>query len=123
MKVIPHNWQDYNTVGNYFTTSDDIRVIFVSDLLNPNYEYLIFLHEMVEQYLCFKNGIQEKDIDKFDMEHPELDEPGNNPKAPYFKQHAFATEIEAKMSVALEINWSDYETKQYKISKGWKKKK
>jgi hypothetical protein len=122
MITIPHDWQDYNTVGNYFTTSNGTHVIFVSDTGNIDFNYLIFLHEMVEQYLCFRKGIKEKTIDKYDMEHIHCDDPGSHDEAPYHEQHQVANDIEAIISTQLKVDWIKYSNTLTKLSKNYRKK-
>lgn len=116
-RTIPHIFQAYNTCGNYETTQDGILVIFVSELRNEKYEWLIFLHEFIEANLCKYGGIEEKKITEFDLMfekereeglHGEEDEPGDDIRAPYRRQHIFATFIEEKMAKKAGIDWIEY---------------
>jgi hypothetical protein len=114
IKTIPNKEQRYNTLGDYFDNENGTN-IFVSDLGNEDYEFLIGLHELVEQYLCKKRGIKEEDISKFDIkfekERKDGDdsEPGDNKNAPYRKEHFIATNIERIICGELGLNWQDYE--------------
>jgi hypothetical protein len=44
--------------------------------------------------LCIDRGVSFKAIDRFDMNFKGDGEPGDDPRAPYYRQHQFATQIE-----------------------------
>jgi hypothetical protein len=114
IKVIPHEDQRYETVGDYFI-DDGITYIRVSDMGNDDYAFLVILHEMIEQYLCLKRGIKEEDITSFDIEFESkrqegnYDEPGDDIDAPYQNEHLIATGVEKILCGLLNIKWSDYD--------------
>lgn len=89
--------------------------IRVSDMGNEDYESLVALHELVEVLLCQKRGITTEEVDAFDKAFEAArpdgnnDEPGDDPKAPYKKEHFFATNIEKLMSAELGVDWTAYE--------------
>ena len=114
--VIPHSAQRYNTVGDYYTAHSDLVKVRISELQNADYEFLIMIHELVESYLCAKRGISEAQIDTFDVEHSELDEPGLSEDAPYHKEHMFATSIEQFIAHELGVDWTHYEEALQRIS-------
>jgi hypothetical protein len=66
------------------------------------------LHELVESFLCLKDGVSEESVTKFDVEHPELEEPGDHPDAPYHKQHMVATQVERTVCEATGIDWDEH---------------
>jgi len=90
---------------------------------------LVALHELVEVLACKHDGVSQEAVDAFDIEYekqraekladtsiPEadraliaIDEPGDDPNAPYVKQHCLATGIERLMAAELDVNWHDYE--------------
>lgn len=76
---------------------------------------LIAVHELVEVLLCKHDGVTQKSVDKFDMAYekkrkPNDDsEPGDNPKAPYVKQHCIATGVERILAAGLGVSWKEYE--------------
>lgn len=85
---------------------------------DQRYVFLVALHEMIEYELCKKNGISDKKVVAFDVNfeserkrnlHPIDAEPGNDPRAPYKKEHDFATSIEMMVARKLGVSWSDYE--------------
>lgn len=110
--TIPHETQRYNTVGDYWVDENGVTQIRISDLGNTFYEDLIMLHELT---LCRKAGVTIEDIDKFDFQFTEnraagdASEPGDDPSAPYFKQHQFATKVEREMCRELGLDWDAYE--------------
>lgn len=106
----------YPTSGDYYFVGDNCFVD-VKEQINPDYELLIAIHELIEEYLTRKNNINEPDILKFDLEfeeerkqglHTQEDEPGHDIRAPYHKQHVFAENIERLIAQELNINWIQY---------------
>jgi hypothetical protein len=119
-KVIPHNKQRYDTVGDYWKEGgEQVRV----SKWKIDYEFLIMMHELTEWYLTQKRGIKEKDIYKFDVWFNKEDlvgEPGDHKNAPYRKEHHFATKVEKMLAKELGIDWKKYNSigyPQYKYGK------
>lgn len=111
IQTIPHNWQAYPTVGNWnFGTNGELLVL-VSDLHNPDYHFLIGMHEAIEAWLCRNRGISESSVTKFDCSKYglKLDDPGSDKKAPYHKEHMFALKIEKMLSKEIGLDWDEYE--------------
>jgi hypothetical protein len=114
IKTIPHNKQRYDTAGDYWDNKDQ-KEIRVSRLNNSTYEFLITIHELVEAYLAEARGIKEPDILKFDIKKlKDLKSryrfnPGDDPKAPYHKEHKFATKIEKLLAKEFGVDWREYQ--------------
>lgn len=117
IKAIPHANHRYETCGDYWE-GDDIINFRVSDMKNPDYEFLVILHELIEYWLIQKKGIRIKDIDDFDIKfeeeralglHSVDEEPGDSCNAPYREEHQFATIIEKEVARAMDIDWDDYD--------------
>ena len=126
IKTIPHWKQIYNTVGNYFGKKK--KHVLVSDLKNETYELAVALHELIEQHLTELDGIPLKAIDDFDIQfekeykeglHKAEDEPGDDPRAPYYAAHQFATAIERLFVQQSGFTWRDYEDF---VTKVWRQK-
>ena len=115
--IIPHSEHRYETVGDYWYPQSFRMEVRVSDMQNEDYEFLVLIHELVEAHLCRKRGIPEPNIKAFDeaFEAKRLpgneDEPGFDPAAPYFKEHTFATVIEAQIAEELGVDWDEYSKK------------
>ncbi len=117
IKTIPHKEQRYPTLGDYWRDEDKKQQVRISDLENNDYAFLIAIHELVEWYLTEKRGIKEEDIMAFDeqferereqgMVHAPK-EPGFDPRAPYIKEHTFATDIEKQLAKELGVGWEEY---------------
>lgn len=113
--TIPHNQHRYPTVGDYYIDDVGILRIFVSDMKNEKYEFLVAIHEQIEEFLTRLRGVKEEDITEFDKKFEkdrkdgDFSEPGNDPKAPYFKEHQFATIIEKFIALELGVNWEKYD--------------
>lgn len=112
--VIPHKKQRYPTVGDWKFGKKNL-VIRISQMKNPDYIFLVFLHEVIEAWLCFRRGVRERDVTRFDMQYErdrkkhDLSEPGDDPSAPYFREHQFATLIEKQMARELDVDWKHYD--------------
>ena len=114
IKIIPHAEQRYDTVGDWYYVGDDLH-IRVSKMSDWRFEQLVVQHEYNEAILCEHDGITQKQVDDFDMEFEKTrtpgdeSEPGDNPQAPYRRQHFFATNTERQLADRLGVDWKDYE--------------
>lgn len=83
--------------------------------MNPDYEFLIAIHELLEWYLTQKKGIRIEEIDRFDIlfergrEKDNTDEPGDDINAPYYDEHQFASRIERIAAEELGVDWTEYD--------------
>lgn len=107
----PHSLQRYNTIGDWSTNKTTGQVhIYVSELGSWRYELLVAVHEIVEAFLCMHDEVAEESVDKFDKQHVQTDsEPGDEPNAPYQKQHCIATGVERILAACLGVKWAYYE--------------
>lgn len=114
IETIPHREQRYPTVGDWFQRGNVLH-IRVSKMSDPRYEFLVALHELVEVYLCRHDGVTEKSVDRFDRtferrrKKGNTDEPGDDPRAPYRRQHCVATGIERIAAALLGVSWKIYD--------------
>ena len=115
ISIIPHNQQRYDTAGDYEEIDEDLTDITISELPDWRYEALIAFHELAEYILIIHRGIKVKDIDKFDImferkrKKGNIDEPGDDKKAPYYKEHQFSTKVEKMLAKELGVSWKKYE--------------
>lgn len=88
-----------------------VRVAPMSDWRR---ETLLAIHETVEAIMCKHNGVTQKSVDEFDQEYDKTHSTdcnaGDDPKAPYVREHCFATAIERIMCAELDVNWLEYDT-------------
>lgn len=117
IKTIPHKEQRYETVGDWtFEKNGDIT-IYISDMGNWKYEALVAVHELMEVLLCKDRKITQKEVDDFDKKFESKrkkgneDEPGNDPDAPYYEEHQFASMIEEDLARQLNVKWDKYNKK------------
>jgi hypothetical protein len=66
-------------------------------------------HELVEALLCRANDVTEDTVTTFDRANPDSPEPGDEPHAPYHKEHAIAMALERLLAVELGIPWRQHE--------------
>lgn len=126
IKTIPHSEQRYETVGDWYFTDPDTLIIPVTDTGNWKYDMAVAVHELVEVLLCKSDGIEQKVCDRFDMKyeserehgkHDWKDEPGDDPKSPYHKQHGLASSVERMLIAEFGENWKKYEDKILSFSR------
>ena len=70
---------------------------------------------MIEAYLALHAGVSSEAVDRFDRAYEakrkpgDDSEPGDDPGAPYHKQHVLAEKIERLLARQLGVNWSAYD--------------
>lgn len=148
IQTIPHAAQRYNTVGDWSfapaeqpTTGQpsegdspsagfatDVLLIKVSDTGNWKWNMLIALHEFCEAVLCTESGVSPEQVDVFDMAWKQgfgFEEPGDDPRAPYYFEHQTAEMLEQDFFDALfpysdgsfeSTDWKEYEEKLGQLS-------
>lgn len=88
------------------------------DLGDWRYNFLVQFHETIESLLCHHRGITDEAVSAFDEMfekeraqglHGETDEDGDDPRAPYRKEHFCATNIERQLAAELGVDWKQYE--------------
>jgi hypothetical protein len=119
VRVISHAAQRYDTVGDWWfrTNADGCEVleIRVSSMGDTRYENLVATHEIHEAVLCRARGITELSVSKFDKNFEskrlsgDISEPGDDKRAPYRKEHFFATTVERLLAAELNVDWMDYD--------------
>lgn len=116
IRTIPHSNHRYPTCGDWqFDPKDPsnrVLTISVSDMDNTLAEFLVAIHELIEAMLCRQDGVTEARVDEFDMNWNKAHiypEPGDDPEAPYHRQHVLAGTIERLLAQLLGIEWEHYE--------------
>ena len=115
IETIPHKNQRYETAGDWIFDSSGDLTIRVSDLGDWRFNALIGLHELVEVLQCKHDGVTQEAVDAFDIAFEKNrapdneDEPGDDPKAPYQRQHNLATGIERIMAASMGVKWEEYD--------------
>ena len=117
IQSINHNKQRYETVGDYYDWDGSMQ-FRVSKMGDWRYEFLVILHELVEWALVRHAGVTLESIDDFDKNfeadrlkglHSDDEEPGDDKKAPYYKQHQFASKVEKMAARMLKVKWNEYD--------------
>ena len=107
----------YDTCGDYFVNDDGLTELNIKSQTNQDYEFLITIHELIEEYLTRKRNIKEEDIMIFDLMfeqerrnglHSEDDEPGYDIRSPYRREHIFSENIERLIAQELGVDWVQY---------------
>lgn len=109
IETVEHSEQRYPTVGDWYLADFGRHLqITVSRLSDPRYEFLVALHELIEQQLCAYAGIGQETVDAYDQAHLDSESPGDEADAPYRSQHEFATAIEMLVAQRLGVDWKAY---------------
>ncbi len=95
-------------IGDYFET-DGAVVFRITRFSNPAYSFAVLLHELHERFRNGQFDIRDEDVDAFDLKHPELDDPGLDPRAPYHATHMEADALERLFIVLTGNDWIEYE--------------
>ena len=115
IETIPHASQKYPTCGDWRYAPDGTLEIKVSDLGDEFKETLIAVHELIEVQLLKQRGIGAVQVDSFDVAFEaarpkdNTDEPGDDPSAPYKREHCIATGVERILAAEFGIDWKLYE--------------
>lgn len=119
IQTLPHRLQRYDTVGDWQILefpSGPRFTIRVSETGDWKLNFLIGLHELIEATLCKSTGVTEAQVDAWDLKWDAEGEPGEDPRAPYYHQHQFASTIERMVASAMGVNWEAYEARIREIS-------
>jgi hypothetical protein len=114
IETIDHSKQRYKTVGDWQIDGACNLHITVSKMSDQRYEFLVGMHEAIEAYLAMHAGVTQGAVDKFDTAYEarrkkgDDSEPGDDPRAPYHKQHVFAEKVERLLAAELGVDWSAY---------------
>lgn len=108
-QTVPHNDQRHGGVGDWFMEADATWSVLVSEMGDWRMEFLVAIHEMIEMALCMHNGVSSGMVDDFDSNFKGEGEPGDDPNAPYKKQHCVATGVERILATMLDVEWTAYE--------------
>jgi hypothetical protein len=81
----------------FYDQKGDLHITVQAQFLHDE-ACLIALHEWIEAWLCRKARITQPVVDAFDQTYTKDTEPGDDPKAPYRRQHRRACLIEFLMA-------------------------
>ncbi len=108
IRVKPQRDLRNDQLGDYFRDAYGVEQFTIANTGDYFSTVCVLVHELVEQALCREHGISEQAIDRFDDDHRELDEPGDDRRAPYHREHAVAMRIERMLVRAAGISWAAY---------------
>ena len=126
-------------VGDYFEATcpveggkhfcgKQVLVIHVAKMDNPDYEFLVALHEFIESYLLKRRRVDLKEIDEWEAKFLKEKDEGKRPKnaiageqkdCPYYQEHKIAIKIEKKMARYLKVNWKKYDDYLAKLEENY----
>lgn len=106
IKTIPASHQRYSTQGDYWRDKNGVYQIRVSRPDDAEAD-AIMVHELVEMLLCRRHDVSFRDVTAFDKAFEKkrkpgnTDEPGDDPFAPYRREHQAASVAETVYERAL----------------------
>lgn len=114
IKIIPPSEMRPEVDGaDWFFDQDGDLQVRISPMSDWRYETLLAIHETVEAIMCKYNGVTQKLVDDFDAEYDRTHdtdvEAGDDPAAPYVREHCFATAIERILCAELDVSWKKYD--------------
>jgi hypothetical protein len=119
--------RSYPDIGDYQCNADNSpAIVGAADTGNDVSNAAILVHEIIESLLCWRHGIKEEAVsafdrawfkrDKKDWIRQVCDGPGDDPDAPYHKEHLAATEIERRFIEMCGMSWEEHERNCERVS-------
>lgn len=106
VKTVDPSAMRYPTAGDWEWLPDGALMLKVPEYGGNDVSVLLVaIHEMIEAYLCKRDGITDEMVTKWDTDNPLLEEPGDELAAPYHKQHVIAMCIEKECATATRTDW------------------
>lgn len=111
--------------GDWWYRDGEISVAVLQNCYPPESELAIMIHELVEAFLCQRDGVPDNVVVAFDEmfeaereqgQHKHDAEPGDAPESPYRYQHQMATHVEKAVCLALGLRWEEHEKAIYVAS-------
>ena len=98
----------YPSLDDWHIVQKGFDIPFV-DTGDPDSNLLIFIHALVEAYLCSRHGVKESAVNEFDRSYHGKGEPGDDVHCPYRDEHATAMKVEHYLAKLLEYPWDMHE--------------
>jgi hypothetical protein len=114
IETVPTEHMRYATAGDWWHDEDGNLQLRVAALGDWRFEALVALHELVEVLLCKDRGVSDHAVDRFDAawetaHSPFYAEPGDDPAAPYHREHTIAGVVERLLAHEFGIDWQHYD--------------
>ena len=111
VNIIPHRLQRYNTCGDWPPPLSGIQHFFISRMSKRGYEAALFVHEFVEEEWSAENHVTAEMVDGWDTgEGKDMDDPGSDPRCPYYRGHILGLEAERfVIEKVFGLKWDEYE--------------
>ena len=122
MRTILSKNHRYPTVGDWQVKKSKRGIRFLvlaSRELGFDLAFSVMVHELVEAFLCHKNGVTDEMVTEWDKAHLEADEPGEVEGCPYAQEHMIAKKIEFILLEYFGISEEEYDKK---VDSFWGKK-
>lgn len=94
----------YPTLDDWRLVGDGIFIPYLETGV-PESNLLIFVHALVEAFLCQRHGVSERTVTDFDRQYTGNGEPGDEVNCPYKDEHHAAMLAEKYLARLLEYDW------------------
>lgn len=101
------------TGADWYWDEDGDLQVRVSRMSDWRMEAALALHETAEALMCRNDSVTQESVDLFDSHyaatHTDDCEAGDDPAAPYKRQHSAATAIERVFTAHVGLDWKTYD--------------
>lgn len=109
IKTVDPSAMRYPTAGDWEWLPDGALMLKVPEYGGNDVSVLLVaIHEMIEAYLCKRDGVTDEEVTAFDIGNPKLEEPGDDPRAPYHHQHMISMALEREAAIATSTDWDTH---------------
>jgi hypothetical protein len=77
----------YQDGFDYWKDESGVLQVRIAKFENPDFAFYWALHEVMEAWRCFRDGVSLESIEKWDAANIADEDPGALPGSPYRKQH------------------------------------
>ena len=110
IEVIPYKKMYMEYFGDFYWEKDGTLQIRVAQYPNEIQDVGTIVHEFLEAWKLKVKGVSVKDVEMFDKEHEDHDDPGCLKDAPYHKEHMESLYIEKIICKQMGFDWNTYYT-------------
>lgn len=95
--------------GDYWVDERGILQVRVVEFEDLDRSLRVAIHEVLEAWRCYRDGITLESIEQWDADHADHDDPGSLPDAPYHEHHMASIAVEMVMCAQDGDTWKDYD--------------
>ena len=105
VNFIPVEQMRYSTLDDYQIDPDGVLNITIAGTPDGRSNLALLIHALIEQFKAEQAGIMPIDVDRWDLSHPNSEEPAEEPGCPYRDAHDAALFAERAAAASLGLDW------------------